>query len=138
MILKSDFIVAVHSLVYLRHKGCISSSEELAKNVCTNPVRVRKIMSKLKKLGAISTREGHVGGYCPCENIEKLDLATIAEGLGTVFVETKWHSGSDDLPCLISNGMAPIFDNLYSELNAQCMKELGKITIGTLEKKIFK
>ena len=49
--MKSDFIVAVHALVYLTHLGTLVSSDELARNICTNPVRVRKIMGKLKKLG---------------------------------------------------------------------------------------
>ena len=135
--MKSDFIVAVHSLTYLAHKGCISSSEELAKNVCTNPARVRKIMARLKKLGMVTTREGAIGGYCACPQVEKIDLATIAQGLNTVFVETKWHSGSEELECMVSHGMARIFDDIYGDLNSKCMGELSKITIGKLGKKIF-
>ena len=34
--MNSDFVVAVHALVYLKHKKAKISSEELAKNVCTN------------------------------------------------------------------------------------------------------
>lgn len=40
--MKSDFIVAVHALVYLSHRGCLASSEELAENICTNPARSGK------------------------------------------------------------------------------------------------
>ena len=46
-VLNSDFCVAVHGLVFLKHKGCTISSEELAENICTNPARVRKVMAKL-------------------------------------------------------------------------------------------
>ena len=31
----SDFCVAVHALVFLHHKGCSQSSEEMAANICT-------------------------------------------------------------------------------------------------------
>ena len=99
--MKSDFIVAVHALVYLSHRGCLASSEELAENICTNPARVRKIMGKLKKMGIITTREGHVGGYCPCEGLEKVTLYEIAQGMGTVFVDTKWRSGNEENNCFI-------------------------------------
>ena len=43
--LNSDFCVAVHGLVYLKHKNDMVPSEELAKNICTNPARVRKVMA---------------------------------------------------------------------------------------------
>ena len=61
--MNSDFIVAVHALVYLNHKADIVSSEALAKNICTNAARVRKVMAPLKRAGFVTTREGTVGGY---------------------------------------------------------------------------
>ena len=61
--MNSDFIVAVHALVYLNHKADIVSSEALAKNICTNAARVRKVMAPLKRAGFVTTREGNVGGY---------------------------------------------------------------------------
>lgn len=47
--MNSSFSIAVHALVYLNHMEKVLSSEELARNVCTNPVLIRKVMSKLKK-----------------------------------------------------------------------------------------
>jgi DNA-binding IscR family transcriptional regulator len=134
----SDFMVAVHSLVYLYHNhDCVASSEELAKNICTNPARVRKVMAHLKQMGVVTTREGHVGGYCAGPNLGKLDLATIAKGLDTVFVEAKWHSGSQNFGCKICRSMAPIFDEIYAQLDTKCKEELGKLTIAKLDKEIF-
>ena len=49
----SEFAIAVHALVFLEHKGIVISSEELAKNVCTNPARIRKVMAKLKRADLI-------------------------------------------------------------------------------------
>ena len=134
--MKSDFIVAVHALVYLSHRGCMASSEELAENICTNPARVRKIMGKLKKMGIITTREGHVGGYCPCEHLASVTLYDIAKGMGTVFVDTKWRSGNGENQCFISSGMASVFDNLYQELDALCLEHLKGITLHDVTKKI--
>ena len=59
----SEFAIAVHALVFLEHKGIVISSEELAKNVCTNPARIRKVMAKLKRADLIRTKEGTEGGY---------------------------------------------------------------------------
>ena len=74
----SEFAIAVHALVYLNHKQETLASEELAKNVCTNPARIRKVMAKLKKKDLIATKEGqnggvshfHGGGRCePCHDL---------------------------------------------------------------------
>lgn len=53
----SEFAIAVHALVFLDCSNATIASEELADNVCTNPVCIRKVMGKLKKAGLIETRE---------------------------------------------------------------------------------
>ena len=60
--MNSDFCVAVHALVYLNRRGCVLSSEELARNICTNPARVRKVLARMKKDGLVETKEGSSGG----------------------------------------------------------------------------
>jgi DNA-binding IscR family transcriptional regulator len=47
--MRGDFSLAVHALVYLDCKKTILSSEQLAVNICTNPVRIRKVMAKLRR-----------------------------------------------------------------------------------------
>lgn len=47
--MNSEFIVAVHAMVFLHHKADTLSSETLAENVCTNPVRIRRVLAKLKR-----------------------------------------------------------------------------------------
>ena len=54
----SEFAIAVHALVFLDRSNATIASEELADNVCTNPVCVRRVMGKLKKAGLIETRHG--------------------------------------------------------------------------------
>ena len=56
--MNSDFCVGVHALVYLSHKNCCLSSEELAENICTNRVRVRRVMGRLGKAGLVDTKSG--------------------------------------------------------------------------------
>ena len=42
--MNSEFIIAVHALVFLYHKQEVVASDVLAENVCTNPVCIRKVM----------------------------------------------------------------------------------------------
>ena len=111
--MNSDFIVAVHALVYLNHKADIVSSEALAENICTNAARVRKVMAPLKRAAFVTTREGNVGGYRFAGDAPTLDLRMVADALGIRFVQSSWHSGDMDMECLVASGMAGIMGDIF-------------------------
>ena len=80
--MNSDFCVAVHALVYLNRRGCVLSSEELARNICTNPARVRKVLARMKKDGLVETKEGSSGGgYRFAKGAGEVSLAQVARAL---------------------------------------------------------
>ena len=54
--MNSAFCVAVHALICLNRRQEQLSSEELARSICTNPARVRKIMAGLKRAGLVERR----------------------------------------------------------------------------------
>lgn len=129
--------IGVHALVYLNHKGESVSSEILAENICTNPARVRKVMSKLKKAGIIETKEGIAGGYRFARDAKSISLEKIASALEVRFVDLAWRSGDMDMNCLIASGMADIMDEIYQKLNNECYQKLKEITIEDIDNKIF-
>lgn len=135
--MNSNFCVAVHGMVYLKHKAGIVSSEELAGNICTNPARVRKVMALMKKSGLVETREGKVGGYFCMPDAGGITLGRIAEALDEHFVESGWHSGGRDMKCLIASGMADVMDDLYGRMDALCVDMLHQITLDDLEHRLF-
>ncbi len=133
----SAFCVAAHALVYLNHKACMLSSEELAENICTNPARVRKVMACLKRSGLVETKQGNVGGYLFTADPAKVTLAQVAEAVQARFVEAGWHSGDSDMECLVASGMARLMDGIFAELNMTCMERLQHIAISDLDRSIF-
>ena len=135
--MNSEFNVAVHALVYLDHKAEFVSSEELADNICTNPARVRKILSRLKQAGLVETREGSEGGFRFIGDAQDVTLAEVAEALKTCFVSTNWRSGDVDKECLVSSGMGRLMDEIMEELNAECYELMKKKTIAGTEGRIF-
>lgn len=134
----SGFSVAVHALVYLNHKGRVLTSDELAANICTNPARVRKVMSSLGKAGFVETKAGHVGGYSFCAEADSLTLEQVAAAMEARFVSAAWRSGDNDMECLVASGMADIMDSIYLQMDGLCHKSLRSITIGDIDRKIFK
>ena len=137
-IVNSSFSIAVHALVYLNHMEKVLSSEELARNVCTNPVLIRKVMSKLKKAGIVDTKGGNSGGYVFTADAEALTLERISEAIDAHFVGSPWRSGDVDKECLISSGMGELMQNIYARLDERCRESLRGITVADIDRKILK
>ena len=78
--MNSEFIVAVHAMVFLHHKADTLSSETLAENVCTNPVRIRRVLAKLKKAGLVETREGRTAGGYSYQKTRQSNLGADSKG----------------------------------------------------------
>lgn len=133
----SEFAIAVHALVFLNHKKESKSSEEIAKNVCTHPARIRKVMGSLKKAGLVNTKEGIDGGYSFELEAYSVTLRRVCEALEVKLVSATWRSGSSDLACLIASGMADVMDEIYGDLDHLCRERLAQITIGQIDQKIF-
>lgn len=134
----SEFAIATHALVVLSHKKTVVSSDVLAENICTNPTRVRKVLSRLKKAGLVETKEGAEGGYLLVVPAGQIDLGTVADTLEVSFVAASWKSGNPEMSCMISSGMAGVLDGLYADLDRNCREQMGRITIADLENQIFK
>lgn len=133
----SEFTVAVHALVFLNHKQKLMSSEMVAENVCTNPARVRKVLSKLKKANLVETREGLEGGYRFARDAGGVNLCMVADALEVEFVSASWKSGNPHMACLIASGMDAVMTNLYRQMDASCRERLEEITIADLDRQIF-
>lgn len=128
--MNSDFYIAVHALVYLKHVHDRVSSDELAENMCTNPVRVRKVMSSLKKAHLVLTREGVAGGY---EITDDHDI-TLCEILDALHIELFRFVWPHDMNpnCLIASGMGDIMQGMYQDMEKQCRSYLSTIHIDDL------
>lgn len=135
--MKGEFGIAVHALVYLNHKRTRESSESIAKNVCTNPARIRKVMAQLRRAGLVETREGAEGGFLFVKEAEQVTLLDVLDAVGIRLIEPAWRSGDADMKCLIASGMAAAMDEVYGRLNRVCAETLAHITIADMDKKIF-
>ena len=133
----SEFATAVHAMVLLYHKKTTLSSDALSKNICTHPARIRKVMSRLAKAGLVSTKEGIDGGYFfDGGSGGDVTLRQICDALDVRLVSSSWRSGSMDMKCMISSGMAGVMDGIYDGLDEECRKRLEHITVGDIERNL--
>lgn len=127
----------MHALVYLGHTKKVLNSEELAQNVCTNPVLIRKVMSRLKKAGIVNTKGGNNGGYFLTADTETLTLREIAEAIDAHFVGSPWKSGDMNKACLISSGMGSLMEELCARLDGLCRESLRDMTVADIDRKLL-
>jgi Rrf2 family protein len=133
LLLNSEFVIAVHSLVLLAHRpDGMASSEEIATNVCTNPVRVRKVMSCLRKNGFVDTREGSGGGYKLSRVPADVTLADIYRALAAGSLAPSWCSGDPKVECIVSSNMADVMDSVFCGADRQLELYFETITIGQM------
>lgn len=114
--MNSDFSIAVHSLVLLAHRSDhMATSEMIANNVCTNPARVRKVMSLLRNHGFVATKEGTGGGYMLDCDPETTHLGQIYTVVCAGTLKPSWCSGDPDNGCMIASNVQSVMDGLFHE-----------------------
>ena len=100
------------------------SSEYLANSLSTNPVVVRRILSKLSKAGLIETARGKNGGVRLKKTAHKITLADIYSAL----TETTLINPNDKRPqksCAVSCGMGNVMKKVIDGVEDATIKFLS-------------
>lgn len=76
--MNSDFTLAIHSLTLLAlQPDRMSTSDAIAESAGVHPVRIRKVLSLLKKHGIIQSKEGTGGGFIFALDLSEVNLFDI-------------------------------------------------------------
>ena len=135
--MNSDFVIASHSLVLLANlPDHMANSDTIAENVCTNPARVRKVMSTLRKKGFVRTKEGIGGGYILNCNPEKTTLSQIYLAISTGSLKPNWCTGDPEQKCVISSNAQNVMDQIFYESEMHLQSYLNEITISSVLERI--
>jgi len=132
----SEFVIAVHAMVLLAHRASRQTSAQLAANICTNPVRVRRVMAKLVHGGLATAADGTKGGYGLARPPGTITVDQVARATATAYVGTDWRSGDHDMACVVASGMGGVVDGLIGRMNQACSTEMEKTTIADIERQL--
>ncbi|MGR3763045.1 RrF2 family transcriptional regulator [Rossellomorea sp. NS-SX7] len=73
--MNSNFTLAIHSLTYLAlQHDRMSKSDAIAESAGVHAVRIRKVLSILKKHGIIKSKEGTGGGFIFAKELSEVSL----------------------------------------------------------------
>lgn len=135
--MNSEFTIAVHSLVLLAHlPDHMASSQKIADNVSTNPARIRKIMSCLRKHGFVQTKEGIGGGYILQRDPDEITLGQIYRSVSGGTIKPNWCSGDPEEECVVASNIQLVMDEVFDETDQYFSAYLDRTSIASILKKI--
>jgi DNA-binding IscR family transcriptional regulator len=117
-------LLAGHKL-YLPEYAC-ANSEMIAESVNTNPVVIRRILSKLKEANLVISKSGPHGGSVIAKHPSKIKLSKIYEAVddeGTLF---HMHYGEPNHLCLVGGHIQESLKETMKNAEESIKKVLSK------------
>ena len=125
------FAFAIHVLAVLALQRTVGGacSDKLAGSVNTNPVVIRRLLSRLREAGLVRTRKGSTGGASLCSAPESITLDVIyravepSSSFGT-------HRQKPNQRCPVGAGIERVLDEVFVSAQAALETELARRTLG--------
>lgn len=136
----SRFVVAVHILVAmtlaqaLRKLECLTS-DFLAASVNTNPVVIRRIISRLRKAGLVDSQLGAGGGSMLARDPEHLTLQEVYKAVeeGDLF---HLHYSEPNPCCPIGGNIQTALKETLEAAETSMLQSLAQTTVASIAKKL--
>ncbi|MDP5276481.1 RrF2 family transcriptional regulator [Chengkuizengella axinellae] len=133
--MNSEFTLAVHSLTYLSLlPEKMSTSDCLAESASVHPVRIRKVLSMLKKNGYIASKEGAGGGFMLKKNPHEISIKDIYTMTSQGTLKPKCKNINEH--CIVGANMQIALNDIFSEAEKHFSEFLGQYTIEDVINKV--
>ncbi|WP_280772299.1 RrF2 family transcriptional regulator [Salipaludibacillus daqingensis] len=126
--MNSNFTLAIHSLTLLALKpDSMSSSKAIAESACVHPVRIRNVLSLLRKHGFIESKEGTGGGFIFTLNPAKVTLWDIYKATSEGALQPKCPEANEE--CIVGANMKNVLFSIFIGAEEHLGEYLKKYTI---------
>lgn len=133
--MNSDFTLAVHSLALLALlPDKMSSSERIAESASVHPVRIRKVLSMLRKHGLITSKEGTGGGFILTSDPGKITLQDIYRITSEGSLQPKCPKANEQ--CIVGANMKNVLFGIFLEGEAHLGEFLSGYTIEDIVERV--
>ena len=124
----SRLTIATHALAWMalneRGGAELTTSEQIAGSVKTNPVVIRRLMSEMGKAGLISSRRGAGAGWRLARAPEAISLRDIDDALGAE-ATFAMHRNEPSAICPVARGIRPALAPVYARVDDAVRRELA-------------
>ncbi|WP_078380192.1 RrF2 family transcriptional regulator [Sutcliffiella halmapala] len=110
--MNSEFTLAVHSLTLLAlQPDRMSTSEAIAESAGVHPVRIRKVLSLLRKNGVIKSKEGIGGGFTFALELSEINLWDIYKLTSIGSLQPKCPDSNKE--CIVGANMKQVLFGIF-------------------------
>jgi Rrf2 family protein len=110
--MNSDFTLAIHSLTYLAlQPDRMATSDAISESACVHPVRIRKVLSLLKKHGFIKSKEGPGGGFIFTLDPNEINLWDIYKLTSEGALQPKCPDSNEN--CIVGANMHRVLFSIF-------------------------
>ena len=106
----------------------LTTSEQIAGSVKTNPVVIRRLMSEMGKAGLISSRLGANAGWRLAKAPEAISLRDIDDALGAE-ATFAMHRNEPSAICPVARGIRPALAPVYARVDDAVRRELAATSL---------
>ena len=128
----SRLTIATHALAWMalneRGGAELTTSEQIAGSVKTNPVVIRRLMSEMGKAGLISSRRGANAGWQLARAPEAISLRDIDDALGAE-AAFAMHRNEPSAICPVARGIRPALAPVYARVDDAVRRELAATSL---------
>ncbi|MFE1962506.1 Rrf2 family transcriptional regulator [Streptomyces sp. NPDC059479] len=129
----SRLTIAAHALAWMelnskRYGREITTSEQIAGSVNTNPVVIRRLLAELRKAGLVESRRGAGAGWTLARELESITLLDVYEAVepGALFA---LHRATPNQECPVGFGIRPTMQGIYAGIEETVRTELARTTV---------
>ncbi|HAS43842.1 MAG TPA: transcriptional regulator [Microscillaceae bacterium] len=130
------FTIAIHICIFMQIKGegTLISSQTLAESVKTNPVVIRRIVSKLRDNEIVGSVAGAKGGFFLKRPAQKITLWDIYQAVRDTDLFYKPKKVNPE--CVVSSNLSFLVDDVYSEAELSMRAALEPVSVADLSAKL--
>ncbi|MBT2686692.1 Rrf2 family transcriptional regulator [Bacillus sp. ISL-47] len=134
--MKSDFTLAIHSLTYLAlQPDRMSTSDAISGSAGVHAVRIRKVLSLLKKHGFIKSKEGLGGGFIFARDLSEVNLWDIYMITSEGALQPKCPESNEQ--CVVGANMQRVLFNIFIGAEEHLGEYLKKFTLKDVVELIY-
>ncbi|MEM9290312.1 MAG: Rrf2 family transcriptional regulator [Acidobacteriota bacterium] len=133
--MNSQLAIALHILGFLTsQKGSALTSDRLAVTYGTNPVVIRRVLSKLKAAGLVETRRGAGGGSVLARDPTQITLRHAYEATASTVKVLGRHNAQGE--GRIAAALAAFINERYEDAEEALLQKLEAVTIAEMDEQI--
>ncbi|WP_210366997.1 Rrf2 family transcriptional regulator [Bacillus sp. REN3] len=126
--MNSDFTLAIHSLTLLAlQPDRMSTSDAVAESAGVHPVRIRKVLSLLRKNGIIKSKEGNGGGFLFALDLDEVTLWDLYKLTSEGSLQPKCPDSNED--CIVGANMREVLFFIFLGAEEHLGEYLKKYSI---------